>query len=299
MKSEVEKPKVIQTQEVVSEVKMSELSKITGKYVVKPCRKSWLHNINPDHDGAILFSRTQIWIVPERNVSNPDVVTTGLTKAEQLEFEQEMNLQPGSLSPYNKAFWSQLNNIIKVPKEGLQLDCDNNIKHKLWYKLLLVNSKVAKTKEDLAVNSIADVVLTSTEQEAKIDTAKFKQKTLAYAKFAAMSQDDKINFLKVYDGARFKVNNSTKPDLIDSTLGSIVDSRPAEFLSTFEDPFYKDFILVEDLLSANIITRKGGRYFATGGEELGQSKEQIISKLRSDEYQDFKINLISKLEARK
>jgi hypothetical protein len=296
MKSEVEKVKP-----TVETVQMSQtaLSKITGKYFVKPCRKTWLHGLNPNHDGATLFSNTQIWIVPERVASNPDVVNTGLTKEEQVEFEQEMNLQPGSLSPYNKAWWSKMTNIIKVPKEGLELDCDNNVKHKLWYKLLMNNSKVAKSKEDLTFNSFADVVITSKEQEAKVDTQKFKMKSRAFEKYATMSQADKINFLKVYDDGKYKVNNSSKPDLIESALGAIVDEKPAEFLATFDEPFYKDYILFEDLVSANIINRKGGRYFVNGGVEIGASKAQVVSNLRSDDYQDLKISLIAKLEARK
>lgn len=298
MKSEVEK-KLTEPKVEVTKMPESALSQIKGKYLVKPCRKTWLHGLNPNHDGATLFSNTQIWIVPERVATNPDVVNTGLTKQEQVEFENEMHLQEGSLSPYNLVFWAKKNNIIKVPKEGLELDCDNNVKHKLWYRLLMNNSRVAKSKEDLTFNSFADVVITSKEHEAKVDTQKFMVKSRAFEKYATMSQADKINFLKVYDDGKYKVNNSSKPDLIESAIGAIVDERPAEFLATFDEPFYKDYILFEDLVSANIITRKGGRYFVNGGVEIGASKAQVVSNLRSDEYQDLKISLIAKLEARK
>lgn len=294
-KSAVDKNKEQSNQSQVT----NPLAKITGKWSVKPCRKSWLHAINPNHDGNTIFSGAQIWIVAARSASNPDVVNTGLTEEERLAFEAEMFLQPGSLSPYNLKFWADKKNVIKVPKEGLTLDCDNNVKHKFWYKVLQASKRVAKGKEDLAVNSIADVLLTSVDQEAKFDSEKINTKTKAYVKFSSMSLADKINYLKVFDEGRYKIDSTTKPDLIDQTLGNIVENNPEEFLAAFENPFYKDYILLEDLLSKNIITRKGGKFFINGGVELGLSKTQVVTTLRSDDFQETKIGLIAKLNATK
>ena len=294
MKSEVEK-----VDKSEKKVKEDILSNIKGKWSVKPCRKTWLHAINPDHDGADIFSGAQIWIGAARSVTNPDVVITGLTEEERLAFEEAMFLQSGSLSPYNLKYWANKNNYIKVPKQGLELDCDNNIKHKLWYKLLLTSRHVAKGKEDLAMNSSAEVLLTSKDQEAKIDSEKINTKTKAYVKFSSMSMQDKINYLKVFNEGSFKVDNLTKPDLIDQTIGNIVERDAAEFLSTFDNPFYKDYVLLEDLLTKNVLTRKGGKYFITGGIELGTTKAQVITVLRSDDFQETKIGLIAKLEGSK
>lgn len=294
MKSEVEK-----VDKSEKKVKEDILSNIKGKWSVKPCRKTWLHAINPDHDGADIFSGAQIWIGAARSVTNPDVVITGLTEEERLAFEEAMFLQSGSLSPYNLKYWANKNNYIKVPKQGLELDCDNNVKHKLWYKLLLTSRHVAKGKEDLAMNSSAEVLLTSKDQEAKIDSEKINTKTKAYVKFSSMSMQDKINYLKVFNEGSFKVDNLTKPDLIDQTIGNIVERDAAEFLSTFDNPFYKDYVLLEDLLTKNVLTRKGGKYFITGGIELGTTKAQVITVLRSDDFQETKIGLIAKLEGSK
>lgn len=288
-----------QKENIVDVTPKDPLSLITGKYTVKPCRKSWLHGINPDHDGNTIFSGAQIWIVAERSGSNSDLVITGLTKAEEIAFESAMGMQSGTLSPYNKVWWSRHSNAIKIPKQGLQLDCDNNVKHKLFLRILQANSRVANSLEELAVNSVADVVITSDEQEARIDSSKFVTKAKAFAKYNSLSQADKINFLKVYNDGEMKVNSSTKPDLIDQAIGRIVDQKPEQFLSTFDNMFFKDLVLLEDLLSNGIVVRKAGRYFVNGGVELGMSKEDVVSKLRSDEFQDFKISLIAKLEATK
>jgi len=292
----VEKNKV--TEAKMTEVTVSALNQITGKYLVKPCQRTWLHENNPDHDGAILFTKAEIWIPAANDSVNPDMLNTGLSKQEQVEFEQEMNLAPGTLSPYNKVYWAKLNNIIKIPKDGLTLDCDNNIKHKFQLRILQGNSMlVAKSQADLALNPMAQVVITSIGEEAKIDSQKFMVKSKAYAKFNTMSQNDKINYLKVFNDGKMKVSKNTNPELIDATIGKIVDSTPDQFLLTFDDAFYKDYILLEDLISNSIITKKGGRFFVNGGIEIGITKAQVVSNLRSDEYQDLKISLMSKLEA--
>lgn len=298
--SEVEKANLKESVNIQGEVAIiSPLNKIKGKYLVKPCRRSWLYSGNSVHDGNTIFSGAQIWIVAERSRSNPDIIITGLSEEERICFEKEMFMKEGTLSPYNSSYWSKHQNAIKVPKEGLELDCDNNIKHKLFYKMLLVNSKVANSVEELAVNSVADVVITSQEQEAKVDSTKFVIKSKAYAKYSCLSQSDKINFLKVYEEGKFKVSKNTKPELIESAIGTIVDTSPDKFLSTFDTQFYKDFILLEDLLEANIILRKSGRYFINGGVELGLTKGEIVSKFQADDFQELKISLISKLELSK
>jgi len=285
---------------VKEQVKVSNpLANINGKWSVKPCRKSWLHTINPNHDGNTIFSGAQIWIVAARSASNPDVVITGLSEEEREAFEKEMFLQAGALSPYNLKFWADKKNAIKIPKDGLTLDCDNNVKHKLWFKILSASKRVAKGKEDLAVNSIADVLLSSVEQEAKFDSEKINTKTKAYVKFSGMSLQDKINYLKVFNEGASKVDAITKPDLIEQTLGNIVENDPQEFLDTFDNPYFKDYVLLEDLLSKNIISRKGGKFFITGGVEIGISKMQVITNLRADDFQETKIGLIAKLNATK
>jgi hypothetical protein len=277
-------------------VSSNPLADIKGKWLVKPCRKTWLHQQNPNHDGSNIFSGAQIWIVPARSLSNPDIVITGLTQAEAIAFEQEMSLQPGALSAYNLKFWSDKKNAIKVPKDGITLDCDNNLKHKMWFKILSASHRVAKGKEDLAINATADVLLTSDQEEAKIDSANVTIKTKAYVKLSSMSASDKLNYLKVFNEGQFKVDNTTKPDLVEQTLGNIVEKDPSEFLAAFDNPYFKDYILLEDLISNNVIIRKGGKFFINGGVELGLTKSQVITTLRSDDFQETKIGLMAKLK---
>jgi hypothetical protein len=114
-----------------------------------------------------------------------------------------------------------------------------------------------------------------------------------------MSASDKLNYLKVFNEGQFKVDSTTKPDLVEQTIGNIVERNPSEFLAAFDNPYYKDYILLEDLISNNVVIRKGGKFFINGGVELGLTKSQVISTLRSDDFQETKIGLMAKLKPTK
>ena len=271
------------------------LGRTTGQHIIKPCRSTYLRNINPNHDGATIFSNTQIWIAPQKPVGNPDMYNTGLSLEEEEAFEWALNLAPKTLSPYNKSYWEDYKRTtIKIPKEGKKLDCDNVIKDKLFYKLCMVNTNVAKSLEDLQFNSFADVVITSLEQEAKADNKVYNAKKKAYAKLASMSIQDMTDFLKVYGEGKLKVTSSTKADLIEVTVAKIADEAPNDFLATFENQYYKDYIFIQDCITNGSVEKRGGKYFEKGGEEIGNTLANTITNLQSADYQDLKIRLQSK-----
>ena len=291
----VEEKQVMIMEETTSNSSTPNLDKIQGVYKVTPCKKSWLQEVNPDYKDFALFDKAEIWIGAPRRRDITDAVVTNISKEEQAEFEREMNLAPGTMSPFNLIFWQKHQNVLKVPVKGITLDCTNNIKHKMFYRLLQANgSKVAMSKEELSLNSAAEVLVTNNENEAKVDNAKLTLKTKAFTKFASMSLTDKLNFLKVYKDGSLKVSENTSSELIDQAIGYIVDKTPQEFLSTMENTYYKDYVFVSDLMSKNIIIRKQGIYHVNGGDPLGSSVTDIVLALHKN--QDLKIALKAKFE---
>lgn len=271
------------------------LDKITGKFIVKPCQKSWVEEANPDAKDFALFDKAEIWLCAPRSRDIQDAVITNISKAEQAEFESEMNLQPGTMSPFNQIFWQKHINTLKVPKQGVVLDCTNNVKHKMFYRILESNgSKVVFGRDQLSLNSSAIILVENEEKNAKIDTQKINNKTKAFAKLATMSLNDKLDFLKVFKEGSFKVSDNTNPDLIEASVGNIVDKTPEEFLTSFDNPMYKDYIFVHNLMNKNIIVRKSGSYMVNGGEVLGVSILDVVLQLRKNE--SLKISLKAKLE---
>lgn len=282
------------------------LASITGRYKVTSCQKPWFTHLNKDLDEQLLFGKAPITFCAPRDIDNPGKVITGLTKDEEEAFENAMTLQKGSLSSYKigpNDYWTNFKNHVKVPRtdEGLTLDCNNSIQAKLWYKLLLANKmRVASSREDLQFKSTAEVVITSMEQEAKTGADTFNLKAKAYAKFGNMSQQDRIDFLKVYGEGSLKVNKDTKPSVVDDLVGKVVDNYPKEFLATFDSIYYKDYVFLQDSLSIGAVERRNNKYYERGEtSDFGSNLANAVAFLGAVDGQELKMRLQGKLFANK
>ena len=299
MKSAVEKNSIEPVKEVVTAParELTELEKITGVYIIKNARKTWLSTMSGNKDGRDIHSGTFVLLTPERDPIS-GLINTGLNgnKRLQAELEEEMNLPANTLSPYNIDWWAKY--FIKIPSESLVLNC-NTAKNKLTYILLKANSKVANSTAELASKPDAEFVITSVETDKAKESKALEVKTKAYAKLSSMSIEERMNFLKVYEEGRFKVKNNSKPDFVNAAIGQIVESKPAEFLQVFENPFYQESIFLQDCLAIKAVQKQGQKYYITGGEKIGDSYLNTLANLSSDDWQEAKISLIGKLEAAK
>lgn len=289
----------------MSEVEVKEgraIDTITGKYFVKPIKETWLKAMNPDHNGAIMFDKAVYSYAVERHYQT-GLAITGLTDQEARELEKEMNLPEQSLSPYNiyskgkgQFCWGTFS--IPIKKEGILLDCDRSARDKLHYKVLAAGSKVAKSKSELALSPLYELLMVSSEVEAKNDQAKYELKRKAYEMYGNMNVEEKLNFLNVYKEGRYKVSKDSKSTFIDAEVGKIVEGEPKEFIDTLTSPHYKNMIFISKCMAANLIYKQGTRYLTASGDELGNSLLETINNLESEDYQGAKISLMSKLEAR-
>jgi hypothetical protein len=282
------------------------IDKITGIYVVRPVRSTYLREYQKDHNGAIMFDRAIYSYAAERDPKT-GLIVTGLTKQEAEELEIEMNLKPGSLSPYNMkepvkgtGDFSWATFFIKIPKEGLVINADSSAKEKLYLKVLQAGSRVAKSTLDMAVNSVKyDLLLVSTEGEAKIAKDKTSLKKKAFGELSKMSINDMMDFLSVFNEGRARVTKDSTPDFIEAEIGKIVDTQPAEFLETLESEYYKTYIFLFKCVAAQLIYKQGPKFvLAAGGDLVGNSVLEAVKNLNSDDYQAIKIGLLAKLESR-
>lgn len=284
------------------------IDSITGIYIVKPIKKTYLNDLDKNHNGAIMFDRAVYSYAVERD-SKTGLVITGLTELEAREFEQSMGLKTGSLSPYNMKIvdrdsgeFSWVNFFIKIPKEGLVINASRSDKDKLYLKLLQAGSRVAKSTFDLAngVNSVYyELILTSVEEEAKVTKRIQNIKKTAYAEASKMSINDWIDFLASFEEGRHKVSKDHSPDVIEARLFEIVDKQPDKFLETINDPHYKTKIFLFKCISAQLIYKQGSKFIlANGGDIIGNSLQEAIINLQSDDYNSVKVSLLAKLESR-
>ena len=271
------------------------IDEIRGKWILKPTKKTWLANLDPQHDGAVMFSRTFASVSPERDGST-GLVKTGLTEQQARELEREMNLSQGSLSPYNSAYWSSHKINLSVPSEGAVIDCDRSALDKLRYCFLRVCSKVAQNAMEAMENPLYEYVLTSEEAENKTDSEKFLIKKNAYKKLETLNLETQMDFLLVYKQNKHKVTKTSTIDFIAAAMGKVLEEDPKGFLELIDDPNFRDYVFLRKCLSAGILRQNGPSYVTLGGDVLGNSIEQAVGNLRTPEYNHIKIGLLAKLD---
>jgi len=275
-----------------------EMNLIKGKYTLKPTKTTWLANKDQKHDGAVMFSKTFASICPEIDRST-GLIKTGLTPNLERELEEAMSLAKGSLSPYNKAFWSQHKFYVNVPAEGVEIDCDRSALDKLKYCYLKVSSKVATSSVEAMENPLCEYVLLSAEIEAKQENTKFAEKRKAYKLFEEMSFENQIDFLSVYKQGKYKVSKSSTPDFIAAAMAKVIEEAPEEFVQIYENASFKDLVFLRKCLAAGLLRLKGSTYITLGGDTLGNSFEEAVYNLTKPEFNGVKIALLAKLEAGK
>lgn len=288
----------IQEETAIKVPKLTEraIDKVSGKFLLKPAKETWLKKQNPEHDGAVLFSKTFVSLSPQ--IQHPTgLVITGMTEQQAAELEEEMNLRKGTLSPYNKNYWADHRNYIRVPREGIVIDCDRSALDKMHYLIAKASQKVALSYQDLLDKPEAEFVLVSQEKEAEISNKKFETKNKAFKRYGEMSLSEQIDFLKVYEGGRYKVTKSNSPEFITSAIGRIVDEEPNKFLDLANDPNFKTMVFLYDCISIRAISKAGTQYYITGGDKIGNSFLQTIQNLQSPDYQEAVIGLKAKLES--
>ena len=289
MKSVEEKTKAI-----APEVEISELDKIRGLFIVRPTRKTWLSGMSGNKDGRNLHEGTYTMLTTELHPTS-GVHITGLTKAQQVAFEEAMNLPAGSLSPYNDAYWSKF--FINIPTEGLILNCDNDIKNKLTLCVLKASTKVANSLAEASLKSHTEFVISSTEVEKSTEANALKVRTMAYAKLATMSTQERMDYLKVYEEGKYSVTKTANADFIDAAIGNIIERSPKAFLDVFDNPYYKEAIFLKSCLEIRAVTKQGQKYYITGGEKIGDSYLNTLMNLASADYEEAKVSLLGKIQA--
>lgn len=290
----IEQPKVIEPAPITRAI-----DKLVGTFTLRPVKATWLKSLDSKHDGAVLLSKAGHWLSPERNNTPPGLIKTGLTDQMARELEVEMGLKPMELSPYSKWWDRNFHMYPRVPKEGIELNLDASAINKLIYCYIKVMSKVALSESDAAENPMVDYVLTSKEVEADYSNKKAEIKTKAVQRYAEMSLNEQMDFLKVYEEGRFRVTKSASPNFITATIFKIVDENPADFLELVENPDFKTMVFIQDCVAVGALKREGTKYRINGGDLVGNSLLDTINNLQKPEFSEAKLSLKTKLDLTK
>jgi len=267
---------------------MSEVIERSGKVHVKPFRKTWLPE---GHDGETRYTSCAEFLAVPISMASGEMVT-GLTEFEERQLEEELLLQPKTLSKYNKEFWGAYKQMIRMDRYGLTLDLSKPWDY-IKYKNLLVNPKVAPNEAQKLDSPEFEYVLTSVEAEAKFKNQINKVKKNAYTKFDKLTISDKKNILKMYG---HRIDDSYSEEIIDSKLFDYIEKEPQTFLDKLEDPDFKMKVFISDCLHIGAMKKNGSKYMINGGETIGLSLAEVISYLGDPNNQDVYVSLKAQLE---
>lgn len=268
-----------------------EMIERTGVVKVKPFKRTWL----PDgHDGEIRYTNCADFLAVPINMRSGEMMT-GLTEKEERSLEEELLLPPKTLSRYNKTFWGEYKQMIKIDKNGIELDLSKPWDY-IRYKNLLVHPKVAKNEAEKFDNPEYEYVLTSVESEAKFKNQFNRVKQTAYVRFDKLNMNDKRNVLKLYG---HRTDESHSEEVINSKLFEKIEESPATFIERLDDPDFKMKVFIDDCLQIKALVRSGAKYMITGGEVIGMGLSEVIDYLNQPLNQDVYISLKSQLELSK
>jgi len=262
----------------------------TTKVTLKPIKKhGWLPD---DHDGSLRYSKCFERLTVQAT-KGTGILNTGLTEADEKRLERKMHMSPGTLSKYNRDYWTMFK--IDVPSEGISLDT-NSPEDEVKYLVLKAHQRVANSEMERFDTPFAEYVMTSVEQEAKMENKKSKLKRRAYKVFSNMSTTEMADVLKVM-GKR--AGDTASVDFIESQLDKIVTEDPQTFINTVEDPTFKMRAFIDDCISSRVLVKNGTKYQLPGGDVVGYTLEQAIEYLQNPDNQEVYLDLKGKMSIAK
>lgn len=266
--------------------KVKKESVVIEQVTLKPIKKhGWLPD---DHDGAIRYSKCFERLTVQA-AKGTGVLNTGLSEDDEVRLEAKMHMAPGTLSKYNRDYWADFR--IDVPKDGKILNISNP-EDEVKYLVLKAHQRVANSEMERFDTPFAEYVMTSDEQEAKVENQKSKLKRKAYKVFSNMSTTEMRDVLKVM-GKR--AGDDASVDFVESHLDKIVTETPQDFLTTVEDPTFKMRAFIDDCLSARVLVKSGTKYVLPGGDVVGYTLEQAIEYLQNPDNQEVYLDLKGKM----
>jgi hypothetical protein len=206
-----------------------------------------------------------------------------LTEQEEKEFEKELGYEPGTLAR-NSSFWVEF----YVPL-GIETELDlSDPTHRLYLKVLETKKIVAKSMSQKT--AYTEYVIHKEVEEARIANKSLSKKKEAFKKFADMSVGEMITILT----AMGKKPTNTNPEVVERTLGEIVDSNPDKFLEIANNPDLDIVVFLNKLKNQGIVQERA-KQFIYGDYRLGQVQE-AIDFLKDPDNSDVYLSLQKQLK---
>lgn len=208
---------------------------------------------------------------------------TGIPKDREEELSKALNGL--DLSP-NSSFWEEFT--VVLDNKGTMLDLTDPIQE-IYYYILTTKSDIATSTDKVKPHSI--FVMYNEEVEAEKENKKFEYELAAYSYLKDMSEEERANFLKLFD---FKTRNMS-PSVIKKTLKQKADDDPKFFVELYEDKNKIIKVLIKDCVQNGVVSLKNGAYYF-GEDMLGADINLAIAKIKNPKNADLRLAIEKRLE---
>lgn len=191
---------------------------------------------------------TETWMPPLSKRTGS--LITGLTKKQEAFFEEELGFEEGTLKKTSK-YWDSFK--IKIPAEGVLLQLDDALGY-LKYVVLKADPLVASSQSDLKENPYCEYVMIRENEKAENESKGRRVKIRSFGILDSLTYQD---FQDIY-----LLKNASDPSDLDHSIvrndvEKYAENFPDQFVNLFDDPLFKDKVVITKFIHKKIISKKG------------------------------------------
>lgn len=218
---------------------------------------------------------------------------TGLTPAEEREYEKRLGLKEETLSRHSP-WWGE-NIMFRLEKNKPNIFVIDTPMAELKYKCLLASSKIAKSELDIKTSPNATYYIVDDEFKAQAETEQADYEFEAHELLMKLNAEEKRSALRLFGkkGVASLSENVVKAELLKQ-----IKKDPKLFTSILKDKRLKSRLIAEELVDYGIITRSG-HYFRNGDDTIASSTDEVIDYLEDLKNQSVVLAMKSRLAKKK
>ncbi len=254
-------------------------------------KKVEIRSLNKNKFGGLSLYPYSSGVVLVPQLTKAGAFRTGLSKEEEVHFEDVLNLKKGELARKSE-YWAGVGCEIRI-KNKIVLDLEDDSDF-LKYKWALENSRICPALTEISKHPNAEYVIIDEESVAKADAIDINYEIKAFKHFVELSNEDKIGLLRIYG---IKAADAST-DMINTKLHKVLKQDPKRFVQTVEDKHMKTKVFIEEMLEHRILTRDRN-FYKNGDDIIGSAIDEVIEYLGNPKNSSILANFKGRLDKAK
>lgn len=245
--------------------------------IIKPVSKAKFSGISAHSKTVTVITGAQLSV-------RTGLYKTGLTIEEEAKYEELLNLPKGTLGKRNADFWGTLE--IRLFNDKPTYFTIVSPMDEIKAKVIMEHNLIANNELELTRNPKADFYIEDLESKAKVEEINLNTEFEAMEILMNTTIEEKRGLLKLYPNT--KGVDTFSETLVKTELMKKLKEDPKRFIAFYKDPDLKVRILIEELLEAGKLTKKGS-FYNYEGEVIGSSVESAIAFFKDLKNQSVKL----------